>query len=401
MLIPVKLLRDHPLQQQLYEQLRDLIISGRMASCTRMPSTRMLADQFSISRITVLLTYERLIAEGLLTTVPARGTFVSHAPPLQPTRPAARCGSNTATIPVSAGRPDARLFPSGRWRALIRDALDCRGASLMVDHQDGDPALRHAIASWQSTSRRFAVDPDQIILTHGRQRALHIVAHTFLHPNTCVAIESPSDPRAEALMASTGAAMLRVPVDDDGIRTDLLPHGPATMALVTPEHQRPLGVVMSEARPHALLAWAERSGAVIIADDVDGELRYDSVDARPLTSLDRAGRVIHLGGFALSLGPGVQLAYLAAPRSMIAKARAASQLIDDPTGPRGHGSCQSAGSWCLRPPPASTAQSLSQPPRHADTCAAAALRGRHPNRWRERRSASGLALSGAPSTAIP
>jgi GntR family transcriptional regulator / MocR family aminotransferase len=93
--------------------------------------------------------------------------------------------------------------------------------------------------------------------------------------------------------------MLRIPVDDDGIRTDLLPHGPAAMALVTPEHQRPFGVVMSEARPHALLAWAERSGAVIIADDVDGELRYDSVDARPLTSLDRAGRVIRLGGFAL------------------------------------------------------------------------------------------------------
>jgi GntR family transcriptional regulator/MocR family aminotransferase len=133
-------------------------------------------------------------------------------------------------------------------------------------------------------------------------------------------------------MASTGAALIRVAVDDAGIRTDLLPHGHAAMALVTPEHQRPLGVAMSEARRHALLAWAERSGAMIIADDVDGELRYGSMDARSLTSLDRSGRVIHLGGFALSLGPGVHTAYLAVPRSMIAKARAATRLIDDPAG---------------------------------------------------------------------
>jgi hypothetical protein len=70
MLLPLKLHRDKPLQRQLYEQLLQLIMSSQLAAGTRMPSTRMLADQLSISRITAVLTYERLIAEGYLRTMP-------------------------------------------------------------------------------------------------------------------------------------------------------------------------------------------------------------------------------------------------------------------------------------------------------------------------------------------
>jgi GntR family transcriptional regulator / MocR family aminotransferase len=332
MLIPLKLLRDQPLQQQLYEQLRELIVSARLADGARMPSTRMLADQFSIARITVLLSYERLLAEGYLTTIPAKGTFVSQAPAPQPVLAAARRARDPAGVAVPAGRPDARLFPAGRWRALVRDALGSLGASFAADHQDGDPALRRAIAFWLSTSRGLTIEADQIVLANGRQHALHVAVHLLLRPGARVVIEAPCDPRAEALIVSTGATVIRIPVDQSGIRTELLPDGPVAMALVTPEHQRPLGAVLSEARRQTLLAWAERSGATVIADDVDGELRYEAMDARPLMSLDRGDRVIHLGGFALSLGPGVQLACLAVPRRLIAAARAAGRLIDEHAG---------------------------------------------------------------------
>jgi GntR family transcriptional regulator / MocR family aminotransferase len=332
MLIPLKLLRDRPLQQQLYEQLRGLIVSARLADGARMPSTRMLADQFSVARITVVLTYERLLAEGYLTTIPAKGTFVSQAPASAPALTDARRARDPAGITVPAGRPDARLFPTGRWRALIRDALGSLGASLSADHQDGDPALRRAFAFWLSASRGLAIEADQIILANGRQHALHVAAHLLLRPGARVVIEAPCDPRAEALVVSTGATVIRIPVDPSGLRTELLPDGPVARALVTPEHQRPLGAVLSEVRREALLAWAERAGATVVADDIDGELRYEAMDARPLMSLDHGDRVIHLSGFALSLGPGVQLACLAVPRRLIAAARAAGRLIDDHSG---------------------------------------------------------------------
>jgi GntR family transcriptional regulator/MocR family aminotransferase len=76
-LIPLRLVRDQPLQQQIFEQLQDLIVSGRVQPGSRMPSSRMMAEQFAISRMTALLVYERLIAEGYLETRPAAGTFVA------------------------------------------------------------------------------------------------------------------------------------------------------------------------------------------------------------------------------------------------------------------------------------------------------------------------------------
>jgi GntR family transcriptional regulator/MocR family aminotransferase len=335
MLIPLKLIRDQPLQQQLYEQLRELITSSRLAADTRMPSTRMLAEQFSISRITVLLTYERLIAENYLRTKPAKGTFVSSGVAVDglnnPRHPSS--STNHETIAErGVGRPDPRLFPAGRWRALIRIALDHLGASLAEDHPDGDPALRQAIARWLSASRGIAVGSDQIILANGRQDTLHIAAHLLLRPGARTVIESPCDPRSESLIASTGATLVRIPVDEDGIQTDRLPRGPTALALVTPEHQRPTGTVMSLPRRHALLAWAARSGATVIEEDSDGELRYDDAYVPPLMSLDREGLVIHAGDFAASLGPGMMLGYMAVPQRMIGPARAASRLIGDRAG---------------------------------------------------------------------
>jgi GntR family transcriptional regulator/MocR family aminotransferase len=332
MLIPLKLVRDRPLQQQLHEQLRELILSARLTAGTRMPSTRMLAEQFAISRITVLLTYERLIAEGLLRTVPASGTFVSPiaavAAPrrngLKPAEPAASAGP-----PV--GRPDPALFPSSRWRGLVRAALDRLGASLAEDHTDGDPALREAIARRLSSSRGITADPGQIILAAGRQHALNIAAHLLLCPGRRAVMEQPCDPRAEALIAGTGATLVRVPVDSGGMRTGLLPDSATALVLVTPEHQRPLGVVLEASRRAELLTWAFRAGAVVIEDDVDGEFRYDTMDAAPLISLDREGAVIHLGGFEASLGPGTALSYLVVPHRLIAPALAARRVIGDDT----------------------------------------------------------------------
>ena len=215
----------------------------------------------------------------------------------------------------------------------MRTALDHLGARLNADHTDGDPALRQAIARWLSSSRGLLVEQDQIILSAGRQHALHIVAHMLLRPGVQVAIEQPCDPRSERLITSTGATVIRVPVDHAGVQTDLLPETPVAMILVTPEHQRPLGAVMSQQRRQALLAWTERSGATVVADDIDGESAIRSHGCTPLIGTRLPlGRVIHLGGFALSLGPGVHLGYLAVPRQMIAAARAAGRLMDDHSG---------------------------------------------------------------------
>ena len=333
MLVPLNLDRDQPLQQQLYAQLLRLIDTARLQPGARMPSTRMLAEQFGISRMTVLLTYERLIAEGYLETRPAKGTYVARPSP----RVLAGLAEGMArfvSLPQArasqrhVGSPDASLFPAGRWRALMRGALDRMGTQWNSDHAGGSPPLRNAIAEWLSGSRGLAVVPDQIVLANGRHQALHVVAQLALRPGARAVVEDPGDPVAADAFAVL-AEVLPVPVDGDGLRTEALPDGPAALVYVTPEHQRPLGPVLSEERRHGLLAWAAAADALVLEDDCDGELRYDSPRSFPLHALDEAGRVILLGGFGASLGPWLTLAYLVVPPHLAERAVSVRQRLDD------------------------------------------------------------------------
>lgn len=341
MLIPVKLVRDRPLQQQLFDQLRELITSGRLHAGTRMPSTRMVAEQLAVSRMTALLAYERLIAEGYLETIPARGTFVS-----RPAGAAIHCpadagsgAQSTPTLPCSGGtgegrigRPDPALFPITRWRALLRDEVGRIGAGSASDHATGVVQLRKAIAGWLSASRGLALAPSQIVVVSGRQQAVHVAARLLLRDGARAVVEDPCDERTAATYADAGAGLTAVPVDHAGLRPDLLPAGPAGLLHLTPEHQQPLGVVLSAERRVMVLQWATQAGATVVAEDSDGELRYGGMDAPPLMNLDHEGRVIHLGCFAASLGPWVTLGYLAVPRALVDAAYAAKRLIDDSAG---------------------------------------------------------------------
>jgi GntR family transcriptional regulator/MocR family aminotransferase len=330
MLIPLKLLHDKPLQQQLYDQLRDLIVSARLAPGVRMPSSRMLADQFSVSRMTVLLTYERLIAEGYLETVPAVGTFVGRPS----ATPEPHHDTAAAVIPALGdeyriGQPDPSLFPAGRWRALMRASLEHLGAGRSQAHPGGSPALRAAIARWLSTSRGLAVQPEQIVLTGGRRQALHLAAHLLVHAGSRVVLEDPCDEATARLFADAQADLHRVPVDAEGLCVDRLPAGPAALLHVTPEHQRPTGALLSAERRHRLLAWAARTGAMVLEEDSQGEFRYHGVDARPLMSLETEDRVVHVGCFGCTLGPWLTLGYLVLPNHLVGAALAVRQLIDD------------------------------------------------------------------------
>lgn len=335
MLIPLNLTRDQPLQQQLYEQLQGLIASARLRTGARMPSTRALAEQFGISRNTTLLTYERLIAEGYLETQPAKGTFVARLPAarpvgfVEPKIPFGEVPRSDVADGARVGRPDPSLFPVGRWRTLMRGALDGLGAQLGSDHPAGSPALRNAVADWLSTSRGLAVAPDQVILVNGRQQALHVVAHLARSPGGRALVEDPCDATAAAALGSEAAELIRVPVDANGLRTDCLPAGTVALAHVTPEHQRPLGVTMARERRIALLTWAARSGALVLEEDCEGELRYGAMNVPSLLSLDTEARVMLLGGFCTSLGPWLGLAYLVVPRRLLAAALAAQRVIDD------------------------------------------------------------------------
>ncbi len=335
--------RTH-LQQQICEGLRGAIAAGVLAPGTRLPSTRALAAELAVSRTTVVAALLQLAAEGYLATRLRSGTFVADPPPEGRPAPAAARPGPPAALRLSrrveelarmAGalgslRPRARAF------ALSRPALDAfpvrewsrivarRGARItaaQLDYGHESPELRTAIAELVSSSRGMRVHADQVMLFHGAQPALEFAFGALLDPGDRACMEDPGYGGARTSLASTGAALASVPIDAQGMVVAAAPA--ARLAYVTPSCQFPLGVTMSLARRHELLAWAARADACIVEDDYDCEFRHAGAPLPALAGLDTAGRVVYVNSFSRTMFPALRLGYLIAPGGVIDRLRAA------------------------------------------------------------------------------
>ena len=334
------------LSEQIFRQLRDAILDGRLRPGQRLPPTRELARQLSVSRNTAGLAYEELVAEGLVEGRVGAGSYVTGAVPPREAARRAPAGAvhpralwrSLPLVPIaqtprppfdfSVGRPDHTRFPLTTWRRLL--ARELRESSRpFASYADpaGHPALRAAIAAHLGISRAVRASADDVVVTAGAQQAFDLIGRVLIDPGMAVAVEDPGYGRPRALFASLGAKVLPVPVDDEGLVVDAIP-ARARLVYVTPSHQFPLGVTMSLRRRAALLAWAERRGAVVIEDDYDSEFRFGGRPLDPLQRLDRSGRVLYVGSFSKVLVPGLRLGFVIAPASLQPALQAARQLAD-------------------------------------------------------------------------
>ncbi|MFL6212079.1 MAG: PLP-dependent aminotransferase family protein [Pyrinomonadaceae bacterium] len=337
-----------PLYRQLYDELRAAILHGQLRAGTRLPSTRELAAELSVSRNTVLNAFEQLLAEGYVEGQVGSGTYVSRALPdellharAQDTRKPQppRTGRTLArraelyanahvnvslhpthTRPFRPGTPALDLFPhtlwarllARRWRHPTRDLLGYTASA-------GYQPLREAIAAYLGATRAVRCDAAQVIVVAGSQQALDLVARLLVDEGDAVWLEEPGYMGARAAFTSTGARVVPVPVDEEGLDVvagaKLAPE--ARLIYATPSHQYPLGVTMTLARRLALLEWANRAGAWVLEDDYDSEYRYAGRPLAALQGLDSEGRVIYLGTFSKVLFPALRLGYMVVPPDLI------------------------------------------------------------------------------------
>ncbi len=326
------------LTAQIYRQLLEAVLDGRLRSGERLPPTRELARRLDVSRNTVAVAYDRLVADGFLIGRAGAGTYVSAEPvrgraaPKGVVRPRAVWASITSpyrprvqAYDFRVGVPDVELFPMESWRRLVSRELR-RGIGDYGD-PSGHEGLREAIARHIGISRSVRAGAGDVLITNGAQQALDLVGRVLIEPGACVAVEEPGYPPARLLFRSLGARVAGVPVDGEGLDVSAIPSA-ARLVYVTPSHQFPLGTPMSLARRAALLAWAERRNAVVIEDDYDSEFRFGERPLEPLQSLDRAGRVIYVGSFSKTLLPMLRLGFLVAPASLAPALRTAKRITD-------------------------------------------------------------------------
>jgi GntR family transcriptional regulator/MocR family aminotransferase len=323
-----------PLGRQLYLQVRDLILLGRLAADARLPSSRKLADDLGVSRTVTLTAYDRLAVEGYLATRRGSGHYVqalnrrvSLSPrTLATTRRApvsmASEASTTRGRPFDTDAPAFALFPTEEWARLMARGWrrDARQA-VSFDGWAGLASLRTAIAGHLRALQDLECTADEIIVTAGSGDALQLITRALGSPGAQVWVEDPGHIGARDTLHREGLKVIPVPVDSEGLDVEagrrLAPR--ARFALVTPSRQFPSGAPLSLPRRIALIDWAQQNDAVIIADDYDSELRFSGRPMAVLSSLDNGEAVLSIGSFSKVTFPGLRLGYIAGPRRLIAR----------------------------------------------------------------------------------
>ena len=348
-----------PVYRQIVDQLRADIAGGHLTPSTRLASTRTLASEWGVSRNTVLQVFEILKGEGYLESRVGDGTYVTAEIPEQPPpKPEAvdpgnalksqrreypfrrlsrrghslmeQCppGLTERPAPFMPDVPDLRAFPIRTWLRLMSEVSGrLTGTALVQVSNAGYEPLREAIAHHLRTARGLSCTAAQVIVTSGSQQGLDLVTRMLLDRGDPVWIEEPGYVGVRASLLANGCHVLPVPIDDDGLDVAQARNRFATprMICVSPARQYPLGATLSPERRQDLVEVSHSTGAWILEDDYDSETRYAGHLLPALQSLDRSGRVIHMGTFSKTLLPSFRLGFLLVPTDIaedFAKARA-------------------------------------------------------------------------------
>ena len=319
-----------PLYEQLYAALADEIRTGQRAAGTPLPGRRTMAAQQGVSVNTVDTAYQMLAAEGLAEARPRSGFYVqstygmlhssARRTPAAPVPPAAPAGP-VPLYDLSTGSVDTALFPAHSWGRIQKELLYQRPELLQRGEMQGDAPLRAQIAEYLSVYRGVDCTPEQIVVGAGIEYLLGCLAHLF--HDGMAAIENPGYSRTRTVLQNSGIPCTLVDIDREGLPAAALEKSGANLCYLTPSHHFPTGVTMPAPRRAQLLAWAAaQPGRYILEDDYDSEFRFDT---RPLPSLQGMagpdGPVVYLTTFSKSLAPGIRIACMVLPQSLLARYR--------------------------------------------------------------------------------
>ena len=288
------------LYEQLYMMIRDDITSGTLEPNTLLPSKRALAEQLSVSVITVENAYSQLMSEGYIYSEPRKGFFVNEldlagnfmSTISSPASPQSTPADNTTNSSInssndspiyfadfSSNATDPATFPFATWAKLTRRILSDDQEKLMTNPpSNGMYDLRIAIADYLRQFRGIQASPDNIIIGAGTE-TLYSILVNLLGIDKIYAIENPGYEKIAQILDSYAVQNVRVSLDANGIIIDELEKNNVNVIHTTPSHHFPTGITMPIKRRLELLAWADdstkksKADRYIIEDDYDSEFR--------------------------------------------------------------------------------------------------------------------------------
>ncbi len=342
-----------PLFRQISQGIRQAIMAGELGGGLRLPPERLLARALGVNRSTVLSAYRELKDDGLVEGHVGRGTRVmprsaaaspQQLSPWQPT-PGPHLAAisdplirdlldpeHRDTISLALGVPAPDLLPMDLLAEVLARLPAEVGPELALHSPtEGVPALRQAVAGYLE-GRGIPCVPREVLVTAGSQQGLDLVARVFLAAEDTVLVEEPTYLGALQVFRRAGARFVTVPVDEEGLRVDLLEPILARvrprLLYTQPTFQNPTGALMSLPRRRRLLDLACQHRLPILEEDVYGDMRYAGPALPALRALDPTGQVLYVGSFSKTLCPGLRVGWLNGPAAAIRQLAVARQTVD-------------------------------------------------------------------------
>ncbi|EOH76828.1 PLP-dependent aminotransferase family protein [Enterococcus malodoratus] len=324
------------LSRQIDHQIRQEILRGQLPAATKLPSTRKLAAELSVSRNTVVEAYNQLIAEGYLKTYKGSGTVVAEGLNAKDLLIATAQNKQVKQkklhkerIDFKTGVPALEHFPRKIWSKHYRDVCEnIFPPELGYTVTSGVYELREAIAQYLYQTRGVVCDLDQLIVTSGATQGLSIAAHLLKNTRKKVLMENPTHRGLREVILAAGCSITDIPVDIQGICTELIQkEKESSFIYTTPSHQYPLGSILPIKRRLELVRYAEQNDCFLVEDDYDSEFRYEG---RPISTLYELNpeRVIYLGSFSKVLAPSIRLGFMILPKSLLDKGKYLKKYSD-------------------------------------------------------------------------
>ncbi|MEA2439648.1 MAG: hypothetical protein QOH76_1072 [Thermoleophilaceae bacterium] len=329
--------RESPVSitQQLVDVISTAIEDGKLEPGEKLPTTRALAAEAGVNHLTAARVYRRLAELGYVTASVGRGTFVRTLVPAaseeqgddwqvwaMPDRPATyseqvqddafRLAREPGIISLSTGWPSPRLYPTEEIARITADVFrEEGGAALSYLTAEGLYPLREQLASkW-----RFASEPEEIIVTSGARQAIDLVCRALLEPGDVAVVESPTFTGLLTSLRATGARVIGVPFDRDGLDLDALEHVLARhevkLCALQTVSQNPTGRDLSPERRERLAKLARDRNFFVLEDGVYSDVRFDGDSPPPLREL-APGHVIYCDSMSKTVGGGLRIGWIAA-----------------------------------------------------------------------------------------
>ena len=242
-------------------------------------------------------------------------------------------------ISLAGGLPDPQVFPKSELAEVTREIIKEKGdKALQYSPTKGVADLRDALLNYMKKHGISVGSDDDIIITTGSQQALDIIGRVLINPQDIVVVELPTYLAALNAFRLYRPSLVGVPIDDDGMKTDVLEEkirklaeeGKKVKLIYTiPVAHNPAGVTLSIERKKHLLEIASEHDILVIEDDPYSHFVYEeNVDVTPLKTLDREGRVIYLSTLSKILAPGLRIGWIAGNKELVEAFERAKQSLD-------------------------------------------------------------------------